>query len=70
MPDLNYLTRNDPERFELAPGQASMKAVVTTGNGDYDKLEYRDVPLPEPRAGELLLKVLAAGVNNTGIRHR
>lgn len=70
MPDLSYLTRNAPDRFELAPGQASMKAVVTTGNGDYDKLDFRDVPLPQPRAGELLLKVLAAGVNNTEINTR
>ncbi len=70
MPDLGYLLDNDPGRFELQPGQASMKAVVTTGNGDYDKLDYRDVPLPEPRAGELLLQVLAAGVNNTEINTR
>ncbi|MEM7208188.1 MAG: alcohol dehydrogenase family protein [Pseudomonadota bacterium] len=47
-----------------------MKAVVTTGNGDYDKLDYRDVPVPAPRTGEVLLKVLAAGVNNTEINTR
>ncbi|MDJ0779975.1 MAG: alcohol dehydrogenase family protein [Gammaproteobacteria bacterium] len=47
-----------------------MKAVVTTGNGGFDKLDYRDVPLPEPAAGELLLRVLAAGVNNTEINTR
>ena len=47
-----------------------MKAVVTTGNGDYDKLEYRDVPIPEPQAGEVLIKVHAAGVNNTEINTR
>lgn len=48
----------------------SMKAVVTTGNGGYDKLEYRDVPVPQPRAGEALLQVLAAGINNTEINTR
>lgn len=47
-----------------------MKAVVTTGNGGYDKLEYRDVPMPVIGAGEVLIKVLAAGVNNTEINTR
>ena len=47
-----------------------MKAVVTTGNGGYDKLEYRDVPIPDPGPGEVLLQVLAAGVNNTEINTR
>ena len=70
MSNLNYLTRLDPARFDLQPGQQTMKAVVTTGNGDYDKLDYRDVPVPRPLAGEVLLKVLAAGVNNTEINTR
>ncbi|MBN2873690.1 MAG: alcohol dehydrogenase family protein [Spirochaetales bacterium] len=47
-----------------------MKAVVTTGNGGYDKLEYRDVPVPELHPGEVLVRVLAAGVNNTEINTR
>jgi NADPH:quinone reductase-like Zn-dependent oxidoreductase len=47
-----------------------MKAVVTAGNGGYDKLEYRDVPVPRPGPGEVLLHVLAAGVNNTEINTR
>ena len=47
-----------------------MKAVVTTGNGGYDKLEYRDVPMPVLESGEVLLQVLAAGVNNTEINTR
>ncbi|TNF86706.1 MAG: alcohol dehydrogenase family protein [Gammaproteobacteria bacterium] len=47
-----------------------MKAIVTTGNGGYERLEYRDVPIPEPAAGEVLIKVLAAGVNNTEINTR
>ena len=70
MPDLNYLTQLKPDRFELGPGRESMKAVVTTGNGGYDRLEYRDVPIPVAGPGELLLKVLAAGVNNTEINTR
>ncbi len=70
MIDLSYLFDNDPARFALRPGAATMKAVVTTGNGDYDKLDYRDVPVPEPRAGEVLIRVRAAGVNNTEINTR
>ena len=47
-----------------------MKAVVTTGNGGYERLEYKDVPVPELKEGEVLLKVLAAGINNTEINTR
>jgi NADPH:quinone reductase-like Zn-dependent oxidoreductase len=47
-----------------------VKAVVTTGNGGFDKLQYCEVPLPELGAGEILIKVLAAGVNNTEINTR
>jgi NADPH:quinone reductase-like Zn-dependent oxidoreductase len=47
-----------------------MNAVVTTGNGDLDRLVYRDVPRPEPRDGEVLVEVRAAGVNNTDVNAR
>ena len=47
-----------------------MKAVVTTGNGGYEKLDYRDVPVPTLARGDVLLQVLAAGVNNTEINTR
>ncbi|MFP4232580.1 MAG: zinc-binding dehydrogenase [Spirochaetaceae bacterium] len=47
-----------------------MKAVVTTGNGGYEKLEYKDVPIPVPDEGEVLHCVLAAGVNKTEINTR
>jgi NADPH:quinone reductase-like Zn-dependent oxidoreductase len=50
--------------------RATMKAVVTTGNGGYDRLVYRDVPVPQLLDGEVLLQVLAAGVNNTEINTR
>ena len=70
MPDLKYLTGSKADRFVLKPGQKTMKAVVTTGNGGYDMLDYCDVPMPVAGPGELLLKVLAAGVNNTEINTR
>jgi len=47
-----------------------MKAVVTTGNGGYEKLDYRDVPIPTLATEDVLLQVLAAGVNNTEINTR
>ena len=47
-----------------------MMAVVTTGNGGYDKLEYCRVPVPALKPGEVLLRVLAAGINNTEINTR
>jgi NADPH:quinone reductase-like Zn-dependent oxidoreductase len=58
------------DRFDIRGCTATMKAVVTTGNGGYDKLVYRDVPVPVPGSGEVLVKVLAAGVNNTEINTR
>jgi len=48
----------------------TMKAIVTVGNGGFEKLEYRDVPVPQPGSGEVLLRVLAAGMNNTEINTR
>lgn len=47
-----------------------MRAIVTTGNGGYDRLELREVPVPVPGPGEVLIRVLAAGVNNTDINTR
>lgn len=48
-----------------------MRAVLLTGHGGFDKLELRDdVPVPEPGAGEVLIRVGAAGVNNTDINTR
>ena len=58
------------DRFDISGCTSTMKAVVTTGNGGYDKLVYRDVPVPVPEPGEVLIKVLAAGVNNTEINTR
>jgi NADPH:quinone reductase-like Zn-dependent oxidoreductase len=57
-------------RFDIRDDRATMKAVVTTGNGGYEKLDYRDVPIPELASNEVLLQVLAAGVNNTEINTR
>ncbi len=63
----------DPDRCaekDKMTNTETMLAVVTTGTGGYDKLEYRAVPMPVPGPGEVLLRVLAAGVNNTEINTR
>lgn len=45
-----------------------MRAMVLTGFGGYEKLEYRlDIPVPTPIGDEVLVKVAACGVNNTDI---
>jgi len=49
---------------------SQMKAMVTMGHGGYEQLVYRDVPIPALREGEVLLRVLAAGINNTDINSR
>ena len=48
----------------------TMMAVVTTGNGGTDKLDYREVELRPLQAGEVCVRVLAAGMNNTEINTR
>jgi NADPH:quinone reductase-like Zn-dependent oxidoreductase len=58
------------DRFDISDCKATMKAVVTTGNGGYEKLDFRDVPIPQLRSKEVLLQVLGAGVNNTEINTR
>ena len=58
------------EGLAVVADRALMKAVVTTGVGGYDRLVYGDVPKPTPGPGEVLVRVLAAGVNNTEINTR
>lgn len=70
MPDLSYLLKIDRQRFRPVAGRPNMQAVVTTANGGYDQLAYCEVPVPVIRPGEVLLRVLAAGVNNTEINTR
>lgn len=49
----------------------TMAAVLLTGDGDFDRLDYRtDVPVPQPKTGEVLIRVAASAVNNTDINTR
>lgn len=49
----------------------TMSGVYLTGHGGPEMLEWReDIPVPVPGPGEVLVRVLAAGVNNTDINTR
>lgn len=49
----------------------TMSAVLMTGHGGFECLSFRhDVPTPVPGRGEVLIRVLAAGINNTDINTR
>ena len=45
-----------------------MNAIVTTGNGDYDCLVYKEVAKPQPGAEDVLIKVLFTVVPVTSLR--
>jgi NADPH:quinone reductase-like Zn-dependent oxidoreductase len=48
-----------------------MSAVLTLGHGGFETLAYRqNVPRPDPASGEVLIRVGAAGINNTDINTR
>lgn len=50
---------------------ATMSAVVLTGHGGFDKLEFHtDWPTPEPGPGQVLIEVAACGLNNTDVNTR
>ncbi len=49
----------------------TMRAVLLTRHGGFDCLDLReDVVVPQPEAGDVLIRVGAAGVNNTDINTR
>jgi NADPH:quinone reductase-like Zn-dependent oxidoreductase len=48
-----------------------MTGVLLVGHGGFENLQYRDdIPVPAPGAGEVLIRVAAAGINNTDINTR
>lgn len=50
---------------------ATMRAVILTGHGGYEKLEFSDdMPVPTAGSDDVLIRVGAAGVNNTDINTR
>ena len=52
-------------------GAETMRAITVRGGaGPAEALEIREVPIPEPGEGEILVKVAAAGVNRPDILQR
>lgn len=47
-----------------------MNAIVITRPGAPDVLQWKERPMPEPRANEVLVKVAAAGVNRPDVAQR
>lgn len=41
----------------------TMKAVYIEQTGDFEVLQYKDVPVPEPKEGEVLVKNEFIGIN-------
>jgi len=49
----------------------TMHAVLLTDHGGLEKLEYKtDIPVPVPKDNEVLIRVTAAGINNTDVNTR
>lgn len=47
-----------------------MKAIQVSQTGGPEVLQYVDLPQPEPKAGEALVKISAAGINYIDVYHR
>ena len=47
-----------------------MNAVCIDSFGDADSLRVRQIPVPVPKAGEVLIRNLAIGVNFVDTQHR
>lgn len=50
--------------------RTTMRAVVLDAPGGVDALRVRDVPIPVPRAGEVLIRVRAFGLNRSELHTR
>src|ERR1700730_16010540 len=45
------------------PAKPMMKAIVVHNYGGPEVLKYEDAPVPEPKENEVLVRVIASGVN-------
>lgn len=55
----------------MTPPPTEMNAMILTGHGGFDAYDWRtDWPVPQPEAGEILIKVEACGLNNTDVNTR
>src|SRR5437879_1998798 len=74
MPRLSHArpaTKGNPERMDSMPAlPATMTAIAISASGGPDMLVPEHRPLPQPGAGEVLVKVAAAGVNRPDVMQR
>ena len=69
MPPTSYPEQTALENAMTIP--ETMNAIVLTGHGDMDKLEYRtDYPVPQAGGNDVLIRVGACGMNNTDVNTR
>lgn len=56
----------------MKPSQSKqMRGVRLTGHGGFDRLQLRtDIPVPQPGPTDVLVRVAAAGINNTDVNTR
>lgn len=60
---LRSATSSDAERVAVADPPSEMRAIVFEPPGDPDSLRQASIPVPSPVLSELLVRVVAAGVN-------
>lgn len=51
------------EQFSQAPPTNTMKAAVLRQFGEPDVLQYEEIDTPKAKPGNIVIKVLAAGIN-------
>jgi NADPH:quinone reductase-like Zn-dependent oxidoreductase len=64
--ELTFLTASAPFLFTISMAESAtptMKAVVIHEYGGTEVLKFEDVPRPEPEPDQILVRVIAAGVN-------
>src|ERR1700757_1508438 len=51
-------------------GETAMRAIVLEKFGSLDSLVYKDIPEPEPRAGDVVIQIKAFGINHAEMHMR
>jgi NADPH2:quinone reductase len=52
------------------PGAESMRAIILKGFGGLDRLVYTEIPKPQPKDGEVVIRVKGFGINHAEIHMR
>ncbi len=62
------MTRQSPVTSEITTVPTTMNAVVQRGYGGSDVLQFERIPVPQPTAGQVLIRVHSAGLDR-GVWH-